>query len=130
LWVFYAGFGFLSGVERYLAGADAQTGKTKDDTDPMARSSLAVAELEKRVRERAAASVLVYDTQFLQDHRRGASSRAGTPEQPRRSLDVTSPWVAKFHPVPHRSPSAGLEWHREDARSWNVIVHTDHRSHR
>lgn len=65
LLVFYAGFGFLSGALRYLAGTDVQGWDAKGTNDPMASSALNVADLETRVRERAAASVLVYDTQFL-----------------------------------------------------------------
>ena len=65
LLVFYAGFGFLAGSLRYLAGTDVKGWETKSADGTMQGSALNVADLEKRVRERAAASVLVYDTQFL-----------------------------------------------------------------
>jgi hypothetical protein len=61
--VFYAGFGFLSGNERYLATTDTLVAAA--GTGFEVGSAISVSALERHLRERAAASVVIYDTQFL-----------------------------------------------------------------
>jgi hypothetical protein len=59
--LFYAGMGFLSDGDRYLAVLDTQHAKGRLQLE----SAISVSHLEKALRERAAASVLVFDTNFF-----------------------------------------------------------------
>jgi hypothetical protein len=63
--IYYAGLGFLAGAKRFVAGSDLVVSGGKEPQDSMARSAFAVDDLERQARVQAAASVLVYDTQFL-----------------------------------------------------------------
>jgi hypothetical protein len=64
LMVVYSGLGFLSGVQRFLAGTDMKY-DAKAGLEWARSSGISVADLEQRMRDRAAASVLVYDTNFF-----------------------------------------------------------------
>src|SRR5690606_27724515 len=63
---FYAGYGFRAGAERFLAVSDTafDTAKTGLVTEPGA-TAVSVDDLEKVLREAAAASVVILDTNFI-----------------------------------------------------------------
>lgn len=65
LLVVYSGMGFHFGGEQYIGCKDVDLKDAKETTPaPDLPGALRVSELEKRARQLAAASVLVYDTQF------------------------------------------------------------------
>jgi len=64
LMLVYSGLGFLSGAQRFLAGTDLKPGFAAGP-ESASKIAISVADLEAGLRDRAAASVLVYDTNFF-----------------------------------------------------------------